>query len=196
MSVDNVPQVLLYHYSALKYDTLLTRKKQGVSKPSVVMQTSQEIRPGDYTEHISFFVDPQPLDILSKVYGKHDVWYKGNVLYEHIVNLASVGDFKYHYVETPEKIQMLFDDSISILEYYSALNKINKTKHYIGSTLREFVYPYLQFKGTVRDYILKAPSYPNWDSNKHKYAACVPHVMLYPKSGEVPVLSVKQVVVL
>lgn len=192
----NAPSVLLYHYSGSKYDILLTRKRQGIPKPDVVLQTSQEIKPGDYTEHISFFVDPAPLDILSKVYRKHDVWHKGNILYEHTVDLALVGDFKYHFVETPEKIQLLFDDSVSVLEYYNQLNKINKNKHYIGASLDEFMYPYNSFKGTTRDYILKAPSYPNWESNRHKYAACVPHVMLYPKTGEVTVSSVKQVTIL
>ena len=189
-------QVPLYHYAASEYQILLTRKKQGISKPTDVMvQVSQEIRPGDYTEHISFFVEPQPLDIMSSVYKDHDVWHKGSVLYEHTVDLSLVNAFKYHFVETPEKIDILFNDAISTVEYYSLLNKINKDKHYIGSTLREFMLPYNQFKGNTRQFILKASSYPNWKSNINKYAACVPHVMLYPKSGEVIVQSVKRVII-
>lgn len=189
--------VYLYHYATLQYDVLKTRKAQGVPKPNdtagVITLNGKEF---DYTEHISFFVEPVPLETMGKVYGKeHNVWYPGSQLYEHRVDLSQTKSFDYHFVETPEKIAMLFDDSIDDDEYYKRLKKINRQKGYVGSSLSEFMHPYDQFQGQTKRHVLRASSFPKWDVNRFKYAACVPHVMVYPKTGEMPVESVKFVTI-
>ena len=179
-------KVYIYHYASQRFDSLKTRKLQGIKESNPPLTNTGEIRPGTYEEHISFFIDPVPLRLMGLVYGKdHPVWHSGSVLYEHRVNLAAVSGFKYHFVETPEKIKLLFDDSIDTEEYYSRLNKVNQTQAYVGEDLTKFMQPYSRLKGKTERYILRASTYPKWESNRLKYAACVPHVMLYPKSGVV-----------
>ena len=197
MSSDHIH---VYHYASQQYDVLKTRKAQGLQEPTEMgsgsSQTNREIRPGVYTEHVSFFVEPIPLEIMGHIYGKdHPVWHSGSELFEHKVDMGKVKSFMYHFVETPEKIAMLFDDGIDDKEYYKRLDKVNAEKGYVGSGLSEFSHPYKQFQGQTKRHILRADSFPRWQESRLKYAACVPHVMVYPKGGLIPVESSRKVTV-
>ena len=143
----------------------------------------------DYNKHISFFFDPIDPMVVDQVYGKfHHFWAHGATVYEHVVDSRQIGKFNYHITETPEKIEILYDDSISTKRYYELLEQINKTNHYLG-TEREFDQAAKKFVGQTSKYQKKVHTYPNWNDIKNKYAACVPHVMLYPDKGYCKVLS-------
>lgn len=186
-------QVILYHYSSQRYDTLKTRAAQG--KP-VLPDRDLISTVGTYNDHVSFFIEAPPLDIMGAIYGKdHGTWFPGSKLIEHRVDLSKLKSFKYHFVETPEKIKMLFDDSVSDEEYYEKLEKINKSKGYTGKNLKEFRLPYNALKGSTRYHVMRANTFPKWDVNRFKYAACVPHVMIYPQGGVIPVMDTREVVV-
>lgn len=185
----------LYHYANQPHALLQTLKRRGI-KPTFIRSESKEEVPGEYGEHISFFVDPVPVVVMGRVYGKdHPVWYPGSRLYEHRVSLSELGKFSYHFVETPEKVLMLFDDQIGDAEYWRRLNRINAEKAYIGNSLNQFTRVYDSFKGTTESRILRAPTYPHWERSRLKYAACVPHVMIYPAKGELMVDCVTQITI-
>lgn len=186
----------VYHYATQQYDVLKTKKAQGVPTDTSSVGIVLNGKRFDYTDHISFFVEPIPLEVMGRVYGKdHHVWHPGSELHEHKVDMAKVKSFMYHFVETPEKIAMLFDDNIDDEEYYKRLEKVNAEKGYVGSGLSEFSHPYKQFQGQTKRHILRADSFPRWQENRLKYAACVPHVMVYPKGGLIPVESSRKVTV-
>lgn len=193
MSSDHIH---VYHYASQQYDVLKTKKAQGVPTDTSSVGIVLNGKRFDYTDHISFFVEPIPLEIMGRVYGKdHSVWHPGSELYEHKVDMGKVKSFMYHFVETPEKIAMLFDDGIDDQEYYKRLEKVNAEKGYVGSGLSEFSHPYKQFQGQTKRHILRADSFPRWQESRLKYAACVPHVMVYPKGGLIPVESSRKVTV-
>lgn len=188
--------LILYHYSADKYPQLETLKYRGNDVGDKYGKTTKEIRPGTYSEHISFFLEQPPLDILGTIFGiKHHTWFPGNSMFEHQVDLEKVGVFKYLFVETPEKTKLYYDDSVGTDEYYKRLNRVNRTKLYIGSSLTEFKRPYTELKGRTREFYKLLPTRPNFDELRDKYAATVPHVMLYPMSGVCPVVSCRRVTV-
>lgn len=145
-------------------------------------------------EHISFFVEPPPLDIMGSIYGPdHPVWFPGSILYEHKVDLHLEPAFKYHFVETPERTALLYDRDVSDEEFFKKVNENAEKLHYIGESISEFEIPYKKFKGTTRQFFLDAPDHNNWQEIKDKYAATVPHVMVYPSDGNMKVSQVRKV---
>lgn len=139
-------QILLYHYSTTKYSELKTREAQGAK---VDIEVSSRVhRPGNYNQHISFFMDPIPAKTMTSIFGAgHPVWFNGNRLVEHVIDLGQIGAFKYHVVETPEKTAILYDNGIDTTEFYRLLNKLNLDHGYIGEGVREFMKPYKRLKG-------------------------------------------------
>lgn len=180
--------MLLYHYSKEQYDHLLTREAQGL-KSSVQEEKS-------YSKHISFFFERPPLDIIGDIFGDgHHTWVNGNKLYEYIVDTSDIGKFEYSIVEFPEKTAILYDTSLTDAQYYSQIEKVTKEKGYKGSGSRDLekaVHPLL---GTTRAAYANMRRHPNFEELKKKYAATVPHVMIYPKSGQIDYRRVSQVTV-
>lgn len=132
-----------------------------------------------------------------KIYGNdHLVWHPGSKLTEHTVLLDDLGEFKYEFVETPEKTKLYYDDSISIQEYHRLVNKLNVSKKYIGNSKDDFTEAFDLLITQIKPAYDIVKSRPNWDLIKDKYAATIPHVMVYPKSGTVEVSKSKQITIL
>ena len=188
--------IFLYHYADKQFEELQTLKYRGETKEGYTHKPSPEKGRGAYDEHISFFIEPIPLKIMGRIFGRdHHTWFPGNEIFEHKVSLNSVCPFTYHFVETPEKTLMLYDDSIQDDEYYKRLNEYNKKLGYVGASVKEFEKPYRALQGCTEEYYKLLPKRPNWKDIRDKYAATVPHVMLYPVCGKCPIVSVKQCVV-
>ena len=177
--------MFLYHYSKEKFDEIRTKENRGDifnGKPSI-----HTYLPGRYDQSRSFYFDPIPFPMISKVYGKdHAVWHPGNILFQYVVDSSKIGNFKYHIVETPEKNALVLDDDVSTEDYLRSYPKIARLKGYLGEgniALEKAAKP---FVGKLRDNILLASKIPEWQKSKHLYASFVTHLMLYPASGVVP----------
>lgn len=197
----------LYHYHTSPLDTLLTKRKQGILSQHEISIAEEEAArlhlPGAYIDHISCFFDPIPSQMLGTLFGDfHQCWFNGNTMIEHIVDTADLDTrVIYRIVETPDKLQYLdslekTDDNPDWLkDYYLNLNTIQERNGELG-TLRVDLEKQIQiFVGTTSFFYREARKRPDWEENKLKYAACVPHVMLYPSQGRIPVRERYRIVI-
>ena len=174
----------LYHYSSGKYQSLTTLEKRGQKYESKLPHHAY--LPGRYDQSISFFFDPIPFTLLSSIYGKdHPVWFPGNKLFQYLVESDDIGDFKYHIVESPEKTELIIDDEVTTEDYLRIYPKIAKKKLYLGKGSSELTRGSKPFINKTQQYFINAPKIKGWIEQSNKYAAYVPHVMIYPSSGEI-----------
>lgn len=193
--------IKLYHYNEVKFDILKTFEKQGkVTKEEIrkeSLKTKTTVRPGAYYQHISFFLLPINVkDIAATYRSDHFFWYSGNKLVEHVVLLDDINDFKYEFVETPEKTKLYYDDSIGHEEYYKLVDELNVSKKYIGNSKRDFSKAYNSLINEIKPAYEALKNRSNWDIIKTKYAATIPHVMIYPKEGTIKIHETKQITLL
>lgn len=178
----------LYHYSRDLYKDLRTREKQ-----AVVSEGQAQNKLPSYDKHISFFLEPIPLDILPDIHkNQHPFYVAGNEVYEYRVPTVNLGTMTYHLTESPEKTKALYDTTIDDDEYYRIMDEVNKANKYIGDNVRDLESLIDKFEGTTRNAFIKLPCYPNYEEIKNKYAPTVPHFMIYPKSGIVRYSSVSK----
>lgn len=178
----------LYHYSKELYKDLRTLDAQNAPQIPTRIPVNKPHDLGSYREHISFFFDPIPADIMGSIFKKddNDIWKTGNKLYEYTIDVNSLPEFKYNIVESPLKIRLFYSPELDHLSgedwldyLYKEKLKINEVGYHKGEFLR--VLP--RYQNVTRKHYLKVMNYPNWDRVKDKYAANVPHVKLYPKGG-------------
>lgn len=196
-------EIFLYHYSAEKHNVLKTVEKQNKltneekTKWDKIAHDSGRV--GAYYQHISFFFEPIPIDIISSVFNnEHPVWYSGNVLYEHKVSIAGLGEFKYELVESPEVTEIYYNpkyDSYSDEKWINLKDKIIKENHYNGHETTSLLSAINKNIGSVREAYKQLPHRSNFEQIKTKYAATVPHLMVYPKTGAIEVSSISKVVI-
>jgi hypothetical protein len=176
----------LYHYSSQMFDILKTREKQ--NKP---LDSKLKANSSDYDKHISFFLEPIPLDILPDIHhNKHPFYVTGKEVYEYKIPTVNLGTMRYYLTESPEKTKALYDTSIDDDAYYALMDKVNKEQRYVGTKIKDIEDLVERFEGTTKNYFMKIPSYPNYEEIKGKYAPCVPHLMIYPETGLVKYGSV------
>ena len=175
----------LYHYSKEKYPILKSKSLvDGEEKGDLV----------SYKNHISFFFEPPPLDIIGDIFGPgHHTWAPGTKLIEHTVDTNNFGDFFYRLVESPEKTAMIYDDGLSVEAYHKKLKQINEIFRYEGTTVEDLEFACKRLKGTVRKFYELLPTRTDFLNIKDKYAATVPHLMIYFEDRCVKISSTKQV---
>lgn len=180
--------MFLYHYSKTKYKVLKTLEAQRTitAKEQTEAQELQKQRrnvpPGLYYQHISFFLEPLSTSHWRHYPKNHPVWFKGNSLVEYTVDTSQIGDFKWMLVETPEILELLQDPDLPDEVFWKQYVKINLSR-YVGEGDKGLDRVAKPFVGKM-DRFLKLAKASNW-TNNNKYAAGVPHVMLYPKDGMV-----------
>ena len=192
----------LYHYSIECYDRLLTRTQQGIVLSEAEQQRAERemkryFQTGLYNDSISFFFEPVPLDILGALYGKdHPVWKPGQSLFEYMVPIDSLPKGPYRFAETPVCQQYLYDEAYSKLpdhvwfeERYLAQKKLGE----VGTDHRVLKQKAYSYQGKTRDFFIRATQRPEFDDYRLKYAANVPHLMLYPEGGIVDYATVQKV---
>lgn len=193
----------LYHYSQAKFSTLLTREKQGkVTKEDEKKahelyvndcKLYKSLRPGYYYEHISFFFDRPPLDRISGCFeGKHEFWKKSNKVFEHVVESSDIHSFLYEIVESPGKTELYYKD-ISDATYYKQLSEMIVKLGLVGKNNQSLEDALVHFQGKTGEYFDLLKTRPNFQDLIKKYAATVPHLMIYPVTGTIKVNSVSQV---
>ena len=201
--------MLLYHYSKNPLKTLTTRRfRETLTDEQLKEGWDSAVwrkAPGPYYDHISFFLEPAPLDILGAVFAdvNHDFWIPGSTIYQHTVESSKIGRFKYAIVETPGDIELLsewkdewdMDPKWDAAKetYFFKRARIKKANGEVGQNNAAFEQVASSFVGTARQAYLSAL---NRDQNDRLlYAAGVPHVMIYPAHGELkltaPAIKVK-----
>ena len=211
----------LYHYSVNLYNTLLTRKAsmprsmviEGTTDPRFVLteatyleslkQAKKYHSVGSYYDHISFFVDPIPSGMIGKLFeNHHPVWYEGNMLHEHIVETADIPKgFLYDVVETPlalmrlDAVEKWIDTDAFVIQYMQQLDRDKRSTGEIGKDKQQLDNQIKLFTGTTAQAYIDAKKRSDWEDNRVKYAACVPHVMVYPPGGRIPVSKINKIVI-
>ena len=191
----------LYHYSKDLYVVLMSGNKSGkFSKKEMLENTkwaNDTHRPGPYGDSISFFFDPIPADIIGKLYnGGNDFWIDGNTIYEYIIDTSQLEhNILFSLVESPTDVSDLDNtkwiDTDEFLRSYIAAKEDKKRKNGETSTgivnLEKQIRKYI---GTTKKSYINASKRPDFKENITKYAANVPHLMLYPKHGVIGIESI------
>lgn len=202
--------MFLYHYSKEIRSALLTKEKSGVMTPIQIKLEKLEARrrpwnSPPYCQHISFFFEPIPAKLLPELFGvEHPVWYPGNKLYEHIVK---VEDFPttitYEVVESLKKTALYdqfseennwVDDDPELLEKWMILIDVKAREWGEKGNKRSVLEQKIKENtGSIAENFRNAVAREDFEWNRKKYAANVPHLMLYPPTGRVAVHQIKGV---
>lgn len=192
---------LLFHYGANKYDRILTRAQSTKYSRAQILhginRALEQGRVGSYLDHVSMFFEPIPRD-LGTLYAKHHhpVWRKGQVLYEHVVDITDV-KFAYEVVETPEaqkfirenwRDEFLDDDKEDQYNDFSQRKMLYLEKHGLvvrhkGLHAKSLSHTTAPYVGHIRDYYLQTLRTSSPVNLGVQYATAVPHVMMYPEGG-------------
>lgn len=183
----------LYHYSSQPHTVLKTLRAQG--HPDAF---SEKYGP-DYGKHISFFFERPPLAHLGALFeNQHPFWYAGHKVFEHQVVLEQLKDFRYHLVESPEVMALFYDpksDRLSDEAYFKKRTALEEQNGYQGTRIETLKKAIQKNKGQTRAQYLALPQRPNFEKIRLKYAATVPHLMLYPESGLIAVQKIEPVII-
>ena len=193
----------LYHYSKNKFSVLKTlRKQKDLSQEEIEKgktEAKENFSPGPYYDHVSFFFERPPIESLGSIFEKdHHTWVTGNRLYEHIVDSEDLKDIVYCFVETPLALEMFYGakyDSLSITEYLRLLKKRREDSGELGKDVKKMEHKAIELSGLTSACYQDIRKRPNWNELKNKYAATVPHLMIYSEKGEFPVKEVNRVTV-
>lgn len=195
----------LYHYSTESFKELQCLQYQKEGKVSAFSKEVLQLKEiPEYDRNISFFFEPLPLDILPALHQFQHPFYKvGKTVVEHTVLLdPDLGKHKciYVVVESPEVVALrdLFDkkypgwynkgdDDPTVVEYFRQKDKTLKDNNYHGDNLNTLTAVSRKFIGTTRKAFKDCVKRKDYEDNKTKYAPNVPHLMLYPHAGKLPV---------
>ncbi len=199
-----------YHYATAEFPDLRSRLAQGKGKLFIMdrlpdllndLQGSlaiqlDKVRLGgewSYDRSISLFLEPIPLDIASIYKGKHEFWQSGLELvqYELSINQLPAG-IAWRLSESPEKTRLLYEkqdweaakeDKSLIAKYVKEIKDKEKAMGYVGHGHDSLCKIVKRFNRKTRHYTEEAAKiaekFPE-DGGFKKYAACVPHLMIYP----------------
>jgi hypothetical protein len=204
--------MLLYHYSKTRYPSLLTKRKVGLlSKEEIKKADSSDrlnLLPGhSYIDHVSFFFDPVPSVMLSRIFGiTHPVWHTGSKLFEHIIDTTMLDDDVIYEIVESDKKTKLFDEFVEehnwtyddpkLLQQWKMLELRKKMEWgEIGRSRKGLELQIVENGGHLDKAFLKAYNRADFEENRMKYAANVPHVMIYPKGGEIEVIGVNSLTI-
>lgn len=199
--------MFLYHYSTEIHRELLSKAVNGSLTPVQIKLARLEARDEGfekwaYCDHISFFFEPIPSNLLPKLFKDHPFWVKGKKLYEHVVNASEFPlKIPYHVVESKKKTELYdkfsldnnwVEDDPVLLQKWMILEdqKVRQWKEK-GDSKAELLKQIAAHQGTIRHAYQEAVQRDDFEWNKTKYAANVPHLMLYPPEGRVKVSCIK-----
>lgn len=196
----------LYHYSSVLYPELLTRTRSrnlSQEEQKVGLERAKKWnQPGSYNDHISFFFDPIPLEVIGKLFGPwHHTWFDGNKLFEYVVDTKDLADnVLYDVVESPQLVKMLDetewqDNDIFVKAFFQKERAMKLKEGLLGNSRAGLDKQIKHFMGGTEAAYRAARQRPDAEENKDKYAAAVPHLMLYPATGSVSIESTNTVVI-
>lgn len=199
-----------YHYSKDQYDDLRSRLAQGKGKLFIMDRKPELLanlqgtlavqldKAGlrddfSYDRSISLFLEPIPLDIAQIYKGKHELWQSGEEFVQYEVDITDLpSGISFRLVESPEKTKLLYqtqdweaakEDNELIPKYVKEIRDKEKALGYTAHGRENLAKVAGRFNRKTKQYMKKAVEialeYPE-DGGFKKYAACVPHVMIYP----------------
>ena len=177
--------IILYHYSENKYKELKTLNLQNKKLPN--SDTGYKFRsdPAPYEDHVSLFLEPPPFDLLPEIFPKnHHIWVKGNKFIEHQIDINNIDLFAWKLIETD--LDTFFANNLWIENdiYKYLFFRLRKTlKSMIGESGTDISFLIKLLKkipdGITRQKYLEFKNSKNYEENKYKYAATVPHLFVY-----------------
>lgn len=185
-----------YHYSKEQHTELKSLSAQQGAAPKTIIS---------YSNSISLFMEPLPLNVADIFRNEHNLYRSGLELYEHVIDSNNLPlNIDWHIVESPEKVELLYkkQDWENATEemmkaYKDEISAMEINEGYIGSGRLALVKKLRSrfFSGkTMEDYFKEAEylhcNHPE-DKIIDRYAACVPHVMIYPAMKTIKVQSSK-----
>ena len=204
-----------YHYATSEFDDLRSRVAQGKGKLFIMDRKPELLEnlegslvklldkvdfrdEWSYDRSISLFIAPLPLDIANIYGGLHELWKSGEQFVEYELDLDNIpAGCAWRLVESPEKTKLLYetqdweavkDDKSLIAKYVKEIRAKEERMGYIGHGRESLEKVVKKFNKRTREYMEKAYKialgYPE-DGGFKKYAASVPHIMIYP--GHKPV---------
>lgn len=194
----------LYHYSSERYTVLKTKRKQlkVTEKDRIEAAKHKDLAIGPYYDHISFFFDPIPAKHMGYFFKgvPHEVWRKGAMLYEYVVETDDF-NFGYEIVETEADYKQLITEwptTPSITKEQIRQFKVNRFQRKLktnetAKTKENFLKMANPYVGKLLENYKKAQRRYELDAERMKYAALVPHVMLYPDNGYIEYESAKRI---
>lgn len=149
-----------------------------------------------YGNSVSFFFEPIPLDLPQLFFNKNPMWVSGETLYQHEIELYTLEpDILYHIVETPRKTELLYEvqDWSKVKSqpklkdlYFNQVEKMEVRYGYRGKGVKKMLFVIRRdrlatgIRYRFNEAVNIIEKHNEWETNGTKYAAMVPHVMLYP----------------
>lgn len=205
-TIKNSP-MKLYHYSKKRYDVLKSRRVQGVCTKEEIEEAEkfalQYSSGGPYIDSLSLFFDPIPYILLPKIFKNgHHTWVKGNELFEYVINVDSLEkNINYYVTETPDDLKDLDkiddnkweNDPNYSVEYFKHKFKRKQSTGEIGTSLSKLKDQIKIYAGGTEQSYIAASKRSDFIDNQNKYAASVPHVMVYPSNGIINIESTRKI---
>lgn len=177
--------MVLYHYNAKLFKDIRSLALQAdINKVSAARE---------YNHSVSFLFEPIPLDIASILKGRGREWRKGMRLVEYEIDINALeADILFHITESPEKTKLLYetqDWSMAkgnpqlVKQYLHEVTELEKDLGYYGQGKNNLIKGINRIPKGIRRYYTEAVKLCDRENETavyDKYAALVPHVMVYP----------------
>lgn len=199
----------LYHYNTCQFDYLQSIYGRGIT-------SKDRKRLGDYVnnseglyayvKNLSFFMEPIPLDLPKILHNEHEFWLSGRMLFEHVVDTKDLNpNVPYRLVESTEKTDLIFNkqdwdraerENELVTLYKTQIAELEEELELTGIGVSKMVKVASRYKNLRKSYQDAYKLYKKHPEDKlfSKYAACVPHLMIYTAKDKVKVESVKEIV--
>lgn len=189
--------MFLYHYSTNdSFEELLTVNfRSGKQHPVFTNKNEITKRFGDYKSHVSLFLDKVDFKGLASAFDNHPFWCKGNTITEYSISFRDIPEkinWEMAEVETTVSYSEYENLSDGVDKYWSAL-LLNKLKTgFAGESKQSMRKAILKCKTGIQQLqIEKAKE----DPQSKRYAADVPHLMMYPLDGRIKIFSKRTFVI-
>ena len=197
--------MIIYHYSDKPRRILKTIEAQNILKKDHKELLDKKFiyrkEKLPYYKHISFAIDEIPFNSIIEAYeGKnHHIYKKGNIVYCHYIDIDQIYfNTPWDIVETP--IDTFFYDKLW-LEYevyekflYRVKRLLNSVMNNTGDTTPQLKNALRKFKGSYIERFGKLINRKDFNELSGMYAPTIPHVFLYPPSGQIKPIKVKKIV--
>jgi hypothetical protein len=205
----------LYHYSS-KPRTELKTLRQQINEGTIEQKRIPAIDVQDkfytgwrkelpYSEHISFHIDPLPIDLIKEKFPKDSPYFIGDSglhvseskLYEHVIDIRNIAgeqdDIPWRIEETNyDQLMMGYCFSEFLWtrvelykrSYFLVKQLLAKVLGFSSEGIEKLADKCQPYKGHIRGYFEKWTEDTRFaETSKTHYAAAIPHVILYPPTG-------------